>query len=145
MLITMYNCCSEEKCYVPIWASSRCCHQKITVFTQNMFKTSNSQLPNMCSKTPLCQMFTPCNSKHMANPFCYNGASSVILCLWASKQEHCRRSSGQSIICIIWEDLLLNKEVINLSAQVLIQMAQSHSSDFEEIDTHEVLASSESL
>lgn len=41
--------------------------------------------------------------------------------------------------------LLLNKEVINLSAQVLIQMAQSHSSDFEEIDTHEVLASSESF
>lgn len=41
--------------------------------------------------------------------------------------------------------LLLNKEVINLSAQVLIQMAQSHSSDFEEIDTHEVLARSKSL
>lgn len=41
--------------------------------------------------------------------------------------------------------LLLNKEVINLSAQVLIQMAQSHSSDFEEIDTRGVLASSESL
>lgn len=41
--------------------------------------------------------------------------------------------------------LLLNKEVINLSAQVLIQMAQSHSSDFEEIDTHGVLASSESF
>lgn len=40
---------------------------------------------------------------------------------------------------------LLNKEVINLSAQVLIQMAQSHSSDFEEIDTHGVLASSESF
>lgn len=33
--------------------------------------------------------------------------------------------------------LLLNKEVINLSAQVLIQMAQSHSSDFQEINTHE--------
>lgn len=41
--------------------------------------------------------------------------------------------------------LLLNIEVINLSAQVLIQMAQSHSSDFEEIDTHEVLASSKSF
>lgn len=40
---------------------------------------------------------------------------------------------------------MLNKEVINLSAQVLIQMAQSHSSDFEEIDTHEVLARSKSL
>lgn len=145
MLITKYNCCSEEKCYVPIWASSRCCHQKITVFTQNMFKTSNSQLPNMCSKTPPYAKCSHLVTVNIWQTHCYNGASSVILCLWASKQEHCRRSSGQSIICIIWEDLLLNKEVINLSAQVLIQMAQSHSSDFEEIDTHGVLASSESF
>lgn len=33
--------------------------------------------------------------------------------------------------------LLLNKAIINLSAQVLIQMAQSHSSDFQEMNTHE--------
>lgn len=133
MLITMYNCCSQEECYVPIWASSRCCHQKITMFTLNMFKISNSQLPNMCSKPP----YAKCSHLVTVNIWqthCYNGASSYYVCGQARTLQTFLRTINNLYYL---RRLLLNKEVINLSAQVLIQMAQSHSSDFQEINTHE--------
>lgn len=68
-----------------IWASSRCCHQKITMFTLNMFKISNSQLPNMCSKTPPYAKCSHLVTVNIWQTHCYNGASSYYVCGQASK------------------------------------------------------------